>query len=66
MRETLNVSKPWLKLRQKFEDTFGLMNGTRALGDLGGIYVRAMNNSNGLHHQHDLSSLGSIVPMRQV
>jgi hypothetical protein len=56
MRESLNVGKSSLKLRVEFEDALGLMDGAQAFGDLGGIYIRAVNNSYGLHRQHDLSS----------
>jgi hypothetical protein len=45
MRETLNIGKPNLKLRQDFQHPSGLMNGARTFGDLGGIQVGAMNNS---------------------
>src|SRR5208282_2166807 len=53
MRETFNISKPRLKLRQNFQNPLSLMLGAKPPGNLTCILVRTTHKSNRPRGKHD-------------
>ena len=66
VREAFDVGEPFLKLREDFQDAFGVVFRAAAPGDLTGLRIRASNKSNWLHIYHLNESTESLESLESL